>query len=108
MALSRAKAEGRGLARFYEAAMDEALRQRRQLEADLRIAIGRAEMEVHYQPLADLGSGRILGFEALVRWTHPQLGRISPGVFIRLAEETGLIPELGEWVLREACAEAAR
>ena len=108
MALSRAKAAGRGLARFYEAAMDEALRQRRQLEADLRIAIGRAEMEVHYQPLADLGSGRILGFEALVRWTHPQLGRISPGVFIRLAEETGLILELGEWVLREACAEAAR
>jgi diguanylate cyclase (GGDEF)-like protein/PAS domain S-box-containing protein len=107
MALSRAKGDGRGHARFYEAAMDEALRQRRQLEADLRVAIGRSEMAVHYQPLADLGSGCILGFEALVRWTHPQLGRISPGVFIRLAEETGSILELGEWVLREACAEAA-
>ena len=108
MALYRAKSEGRGLARFYEAAMDEALRQRRQLEADLRIAIGTDQMVIHYQPLADLGSGRILGFEALLRWTHPQLGPVSPDVFIRLAEESGLILKLGEWVLRQACAEAAR
>ena len=108
MALYRAKAEGRGLARFYEAAMDEALRQRRQLEADLRLAVGNCDMKVHYQPLADLGSGTILGFEALLRWTHPQLGPISPEVFIRLAEESGLIIRLGEWVLAEACREAAR
>ena len=108
LALHRAKSEGRGLIRFYEAAMDESLRQRRQLEADLRIALGRNELDVHYQPLADLGSGQIFGFEALVRWTHPELGRVSPDVFIRLAEENGLIIELGEWVLREACTEAAR
>jgi len=108
MALYRAKAEGRGTARFYEAAMDEALRQRRQLEADLRQAIGRGELAVHYQPLADLGSGAILGFEALLRWTHGRLGEIGPSAFIPLAEESGLILKLGEWVLREACAEAAR
>jgi len=108
MALYRAKAEGRGLTRFYEAAMDEALRQRRQLEADLSLAIGREQLKVHYQPLAELGSGRIIGFEALLRWDHPRLGPISPEMFIRLAEESGLILRLGEWVLREACTEAAR
>ena len=107
MALYRGKAEGRGLARFYEAAMDEALRQRRQLETDLRLAIDNDELAVHYQPLADLESGEILGFEALLRWTHPQLGPISPVAFIPLAEESGLIIRLGEWVLREACREAA-
>ena len=108
MALYRAKAEGRGLTRFYEAAMDEALRQRRQLESDLRLALGNDELKVHYQPLADLESGAILGFEALLRWDHPTLGAISPEMFVRLAEESGLIIKLGEWVLREACGEAAR
>ncbi|HYI40917.1 MAG TPA: EAL domain-containing protein [Allosphingosinicella sp.] len=108
MALYRAKADGRGTARFYEAAMDEALRRRRQLEADLRQAIGRGELSVHYQPLADLESGSILGFEALLRWDHPVQGAIGPDVFIPLAEESGLILKLGDWVLREACAEAAR
>jgi diguanylate cyclase (GGDEF)-like protein len=108
MALYRAKAEGRGFTRFYEAAMDEALRQRRQLEADLCLAIGREELKVHYQPLAELGSGEITGFEALLRWDHPRLGPVSPEMFIRLAEESGLIVKLGEWVLREACGEAAR
>ncbi|HEY0312557.1 MAG TPA: EAL domain-containing protein [Allosphingosinicella sp.] len=108
MALYRAKAEARGTARFYEAAMDEALRRRRQLEADLQQAIGRGELSVHYQPLADLESGRILGFEALLRWTHPRLGEVGPGTFIPLAEESGLILKLGAWVLREACTEAAR
>lgn len=107
LALYRAKAEGRGLTRFYEAQMDEALRHRRQLDADLRHAFAKGELSLHYQPLADLGTGRILGFEALLRWTHPQLGRISPELFIGLAEESGLIVELGEWVLREACSEAA-
>ena len=108
MALYRAKAEARGTARFYEAAMDEALRRRRQLDADLRQAIARRELSVHYQPLADLESGRILAFEALLRWTHPRLGEVGPGTFIPLAEESGLILTLGAWVLREACAEAAR
>ena len=108
MALYRAKADGRGTARFYEAAMDEALRRRRQLEADLRQAIGRGELELHYQPLADLESGSILGFEALLRWNHSQLGAIGPATFIPLAEESGLILKLGEWVLREACTEAGR
>ena len=108
MALYRAKAEGRGLTRFYEAAMDEALRQRRQLEADLRLAIANGELKLHYQPLAELDSGTIIGFEALLRWNHAQLGPISPEMFVRLAEESGLIIRLGEWVLREACGEAAR
>jgi diguanylate cyclase (GGDEF)-like protein/PAS domain S-box-containing protein len=108
MALYRAKADGRGTARFYEAAMDEALRRRRQLEADLRQAIGRGELSVHYQPLADLESGSILGFEALLRWEHSQLGAIGPAAFIPLAEESGFILPLGQWVLREACSEAAR
>jgi diguanylate cyclase (GGDEF)-like protein/PAS domain S-box-containing protein len=108
MALYRAKADGRGTARFYEAAMDEALRRRRQLEADLRQAIGRGELSVHYQPLAELESGSILGFEALLRWNHAQLGAIGPATFIPLAEESGFILKLGEWVLREACTEAAR
>jgi diguanylate cyclase (GGDEF)-like protein len=108
MALYRAKADGRGAARFYEAAMDEALRRRRQLEADLRQAIGRGELSVHYQPLAELESGSILGFEALLRWNHAELGAIGPATFIPLAEESGFILKLGEWVLREACGEAAR
>ncbi len=108
MALYRAKAEGRGLSRFYEAAMDEALRQRRQLEADLRGAIDKGELKVHYQPLAELDGGAIIGFEALLRWDHPRLGPISPEMFIRLAEESGLIVKLGEWVLAEACGEATR
>jgi diguanylate cyclase (GGDEF)-like protein len=108
VALYRAKAEGRGGARFYEAAMDESLRQRRQLDADLRQAIARRQLGVHYQPLADLESGRIVGFEALLRWTHPKLGEVSPATFIPLAEESGIILKLGEWVLREACSEAAR
>ena len=107
MALYRAKREGRGLARFYEAAMDEALRQRRQLEADLRLALANGDLRLHYQPLAELDSGSIIGFEALLRWDHPQLGPISPEMFVRLAEESGLIVALGEWVLRAACGEAA-
>ena len=108
LALYRAKAEGRGQVRFYEAAMDEALRQRRMLEADLRSAIANGELKVHYQPLAELEGGAIVGFEALLRWTHPKIGPISPDMFVRLAEESGLIVTLGDWVLRQACADAVK
>jgi diguanylate cyclase (GGDEF)-like protein/PAS domain S-box-containing protein len=108
MALYRAKAEGRATVRYYEAAMDEALRERRQMEADLRQAIAKSEFSLEYQPLADLDSGRILAFEALLRWRHPRLGQISPATFIPLAEESDFILKLGSWVLREACTEAAR
>ena len=107
MALYRAKGDGRGTARFYEVRMDEALRERRLLEADLQLALERGEMHIHYQPLAELESGSILGFEALLRWNHPERGAIGPDVFIPLAEESGFIVQLGAWVLRQACAEAA-
>jgi diguanylate cyclase (GGDEF)-like protein len=107
MALYRAKADGRGSCRFYEGRTDDALRDRRLLEADLHQALERGEMHVHYQPLAELESGRILGFEALLRWSHPERGDIGPDVFIPLAEDSGFINTLGSWVLRRACAEAA-
>jgi diguanylate cyclase (GGDEF)-like protein/PAS domain S-box-containing protein len=106
MALYRAKADGRGSARFYESRMDEAVRERRMLEADLLQSLDRGEIGVHYQPLADLVSGRILGFEALARWTHPERGEVPPDVFIPLAEESGFIVALGAWMLRRACDEA--
>jgi diguanylate cyclase (GGDEF)-like protein/PAS domain S-box-containing protein len=107
MALHRAKATGRGGAHFYEARTEEGLRERRLLEADLSHALDRGEIDIHYQPLADLESGRILGFEALLRWEHPERGAIPPDLFIPLAEESGLILALGSWALRRACAEAS-
>jgi diguanylate cyclase (GGDEF)-like protein/PAS domain S-box-containing protein len=105
-ALYRAKAEGRGTFRFFEAGMDQRLRERRVLQQELRSAIERGELRLHYQPQARIG-GRIIGFEALVRWQHPQRGTIPPGTFIPLAEESGLIVEMGEWIMREACRQAA-
>jgi diguanylate cyclase (GGDEF)-like protein/PAS domain S-box-containing protein len=108
IALYRAKSDGRGVARFYDAAMDEALRQRRQLDADLRQAMDQGRLGLAYQPVADIATGDVIGFEALARWTHPRHGAVSPEEFVRLAEEGGYIARLGEWVLREACAEAAR
>jgi diguanylate cyclase (GGDEF)-like protein/PAS domain S-box-containing protein len=105
-ALYRAKEAGRGTIRFFEAHMDAHLRDRRALQHDLRRAIEHGELALHYQPQARIG-GEILGFEALVRWHHPSRGVISPGTFIPLAEESGLIMQMGEWVLREACREAA-
>ena len=107
LALYRAKADGRGATRLYEAAMDEAISQRRRLAEDLRAAIDGDELTLHYQPIADLESGSIVGFEALLRWFHPNLGSVSPDLFVRIAEETGLIIKLGEWVIREAFEEAA-
>jgi diguanylate cyclase (GGDEF)-like protein/PAS domain S-box-containing protein len=105
-ALYRAKGEARGTLRFFEPEMDKRLRERRLLQQDLRHAIERNELQLYYQPQA-LIDGTIIGFEALVRWQHPERGMISPVSFIPVAEESGLIIPLGEWILREACREAA-
>jgi EAL domain-containing protein (putative c-di-GMP-specific phosphodiesterase class I) len=86
--------------------MDKRLRERRVLQQELRSAIERNELTMHYQPQARIG-GEIIGFEALVRWQHPQHGLIPPGIFIPLAEESGLIVSMGEWIMREACRQAA-
>ena len=105
-ALYRSKAEGRSTVRFFKAAMDLQLRERRALLRDLRSALNRGELSLEYQPQATM-DGQIVGFEALARWWNPSRGNISPSVFIGLAEDGGLIVEMGEWILREACREAA-
>ncbi|MGI3902942.1 MAG: putative bifunctional diguanylate cyclase/phosphodiesterase [Janthinobacterium lividum] len=108
IALYRSKAAGRGTLHYFEAGMDEALQARRSLEADLRQALGRGEFELYYQPIFAAETLAILGFEALLRWFHPERGAVSPAEFIPVAEEIGVIDALGAWVLRQACAEAAR
>ncbi|MEI8277390.1 MAG: bifunctional diguanylate cyclase/phosphodiesterase, partial [Hyphomicrobiales bacterium] len=105
-ALFRAKSEARGSIRFFELAMDQQLREKRALQQDLRKAVEQNELALHYMPQADM-DGRITGFEALARWHHPRHGLVPPDVFIPLAEESGIIGALGEWVLRTACHEAA-
>jgi diguanylate cyclase (GGDEF)-like protein len=107
LALYRAKDDGRGTFHFFEPAMDEQMQSRRILEQDLRKALPSGEFELYYQPVVNLRSGTISGFEALIRWNHPQRGLISPATFIPLAEESGFIVPLGEWVIRQACLTAA-
>jgi diguanylate cyclase (GGDEF)-like protein/PAS domain S-box-containing protein len=106
-ALYRAKNEGRGTYRFFEASMGAVVRDRRLLEHDLRNAIGRGELSLVYQPQKDIVNGEVVGFEALLRWKHPTRGQVSPAEFIPIAEDTGAILAIGEWVLRTACQQAA-
>jgi diguanylate cyclase (GGDEF)-like protein len=108
MALYGAKADGRGTYRFFEPEMDARMKARRELEMDLRKALVNAEFELYYQPLVNLQTNAITAFEALLRWNHPVRGLVSPAEFVPIAEETGLIVPLGEWVLHRACAEAAK
>ena len=108
LAMYRAKAEGRDRVRWFEPAMDQEAGERRQLQQDLQRAVVQDEFTLHYQPQVRCATGEIIGFEALVRWRHPTQGIVPPARFIPLAEESGLILGLGAWVLRAACAEAAR
>jgi EAL domain-containing protein (putative c-di-GMP-specific phosphodiesterase class I) len=108
LALYAAKAAGKGCFRFFAPEMHEAARQRQLMESDLRVALEKGQLRLAYQPCVDASSEAVTGFEALIRWDHPEHGPVSPVEFIPLAEEIGLIDEIGEWVLRTACAEAAK
>jgi diguanylate cyclase (GGDEF)-like protein len=107
LALYQAKAEGRGLARRFDAAEFAAVEQRRREEGELRRALDNREFEVHYQPIVDLNGERTVGVEALIRWRHPERGLLPPASFLDLAESLGMLPQLGGWVLEEACRQAA-
>ena len=106
MALYRGKSDGKSTFRFFEQEMDAKAQARRQLEADLRFAVANEALQVHYQPLVDLTNNEVVGFEALLRWPHATRGYVPPSEFVPLAEETGLITALGNFVLRRACSDA--
>lgn len=106
LALYKSKEAGRGQFRFFESTMDQQAQERRKLEMALRVALQQGEFELHFQPLFDLARNEISGFEALLRWNHPERGQISPIDFIPIAEDTGLIIPIGEWVIQEACRHA--
>ncbi len=106
LAMFRAKNQGMTAPCFYDAPLDEAIRDRRELANDLRLAIDENQLEVHYQVQSSVTTNEVTGYEALLRWTHPERGAISPTEFIPIAEENGLILMLGEWVLRRACSDA--
>jgi diguanylate cyclase (GGDEF)-like protein len=108
LALYAAKAAGKGCFRFFAPEMHEAARERQLMESDLRVALEKGQLRLVYQPCVDAMSEAVTGFEALIRWDHPEHGPVSPAQFIPLAEEIGLINEIGEWVLRSACTEAAK
>ena len=106
LALYAAKGGGRGQFRFYSSELHESAEQRRRLEEDLRDALSHDQIRLHYQPIVSASTDTVIGVEALMRWQHPEFGNVSPAVFIPIAEETGLVIALGEWALRQACAEA--
>jgi diguanylate cyclase (GGDEF)-like protein/PAS domain S-box-containing protein len=108
LALYAAKAAGKGTFRFFAPQMHEAARERQLMESDLRVALEKGQLRVVFQPSVDASSEAVTGFEALIRWDHPEHGPVSPALFIPLAEEIGLINEIGEWVLRTACTEAVK
>jgi EAL domain-containing protein (putative c-di-GMP-specific phosphodiesterase class I) len=108
MAVFQAKEAGRNTVVFFDKVMQDSLQTNLLLVASIRVALARREFVLHYQPVIDLSSGKLVGAEALIRWQHPEKGLLAPGVFIAAAEKSGLIIEMGEWVLREACRQVAQ